>query len=399
MVHLRASSMSSQAAPAAFPSPIADRPGLAYVVNSLNPGGTERLVVQMSQSFCREFAVFVVCLDEPGLWAAGLRREGIPVYSLWRQPGMDLSMAVQLARFCKQHRIEILHAHQTTPWFYGGLSRWIHEKPRLLFQEHGRFFPEVENRTKAFVNRAFIKPVTHRFIAVSEDVKKRLEKYEGLEGAHIEVVYNGVIPEVAPDVPTRNQLRHEFGFGPQHVVIGTAGRFDPIKNLPLLLRSLAALCKENQSVRGLILGDGPVFDEIQTLRDQLGLADTVVMPGHRDDARRLIGCMDLFVLSSLSEGTSLALLEAMAAGVPVAVTAVGGNPEIVTARETGWLVDSDSVGQLTAALRDAASHPEKARHYGENGRRRFEERFSFDKMISAYRGIYSEMLASSGRVP
>ncbi|WP_256461284.1 glycosyltransferase family 4 protein [Desulforhabdus sp. TSK] len=210
----------------------------------------------------------------------------------------------------------------------------------------------------------------------------------------MQVIYNGVHPDSPLDTTTRDQIRHEFGFSPNDFIVGTAGRFDPIKNLPLLLRSLAEAREEIPSLRGLVLGDGPMFDEIRALREDLQLTPFVAMPGHREDARELIQCMDLFVLSSFSEGTSLALLEAMSAGVPVAVTAVGGNPEIVIAGQTGWVVTSDCQTQLTAAILDAALNREKASRLGAAGRRRFQENFTFGRMIESYRAIYTEMLKS-----
>ena len=132
-------------------------PKLLHVVNSLNPGGAERLAVHMSQSFASEFEVSVVCLDEPGLWASGLRRQGIPVYCLYRQSGLDAGVALKLAQYCRRHQVDIIHAHQCTPWFYAGLSRLVYSSPRLLLEEHGRFFPEVMNRKRAFFNKTAIR--------------------------------------------------------------------------------------------------------------------------------------------------------------------------------------------------------------------------------------------------
>ena len=166
-------------------------PNLAYVVHSLNPGGTEKLIVEMSLAFASEFDVAVMCLDEPGLWAAELRAKGIPVHCLWRQPGLDLAMPVRLANHFRRSNTQIIHAHQCTPWFYAALSRLLHSAPRLLLEEHGRFFPEVQNPKRVFVNRLLVRKLTHRFVAVSSDIRMRLQRYEGLNAERIEVIYNG----------------------------------------------------------------------------------------------------------------------------------------------------------------------------------------------------------------
>lgn len=365
---------------------------LAFVVNSLDPGGTEKLVVEMSLALADEYEVSVVCLDRPGTWASDLRAQGVPVHCVWRQPGLDLGIPLKLARQFRARGVQIVHAHQCTAWFYSALSRLLHPAPRLLFEEHGRFYPEVENRTRAFVNRWLVRKLTHRCIAVSEDIRERLQRYEGLDAGEIEVIYNGVKPEPPLEGEEREAMRRELGFASDCFVVGTVGRLDPIKNLPMLVESLARAGRELPALRGLLIGDGPEFADIQARVAGLGMADRVRMPGFRNDARRLAQCMDLFVLSSLSEGTSMALLEAMAAGVPVAVTRVGGNPEIVLDGETGWVVPSGSVAHLTAAILEAVRDETKRMAMGLAGRRRFEARFTFDRMIDGYRQCYRALI-------
>ncbi len=369
-------------------------PGLLYIVNSLNPGGTERLVMEMGLAFSGEFRVSIVCLDEPGLWASDLRRQGIPVHCLWRQPGLDLSMPVKIARIGREINAALIHAHQCTPWFYGALSRLFYRTPKLLLEEHGRFYPEEDKPARRQVNRAVIVPLSHRFVAVSEDVRWRLDRYEGLNAARVDVIYNGV--DVGPrlSAPQRLALRKTLGFTDRDIVIGTIGRFDPIKNLPMLVESLAAARGQNSKIRGLLVGDGPEFGAVKQLLEAHGLDDAVRLTGFRSDARQLVQCLDLFVLSSFSEGTSMALLEAMASGVPAAVTAVGGNPEIVVAGETGWVVPSGAVAALTSAVLDAAADESLRLDFGRAGRQRFEDNFTFGRMVECYRDLYHSMMPS-----
>jgi glycosyltransferase involved in cell wall biosynthesis len=368
------------------------RPTLAYVVNSLNPGGTEKLVVDMSLAFSADFNVQVVCLDEPGRWAATLRERGIEVSCVWRQPGMDLSVPRKLAERFRRARVDIIHAHQCTPWFYAALSRLSHSSPRLLLEEHGRFYPEVTNRKRAFINRHLIRRLTHAFVAVSDDIRRRLEIYEGLDARQVEVIYNGIAaPAPLPD-DERGALRASFGIGPGDFVIGTVGRFDTIKNLPMLVGALASVGQAAPRVRGLLVGDGPVMASIRGLVASTGMADRIHLSGYRSDAGNLTQCMDLFVLTSLSEGTSMALLEAMAAGVPAAVTAVGGNPEIVLDGATGWTVPSGDVDALARVMRSAVTSDEPRGSYAGAGRSRYTEHFTVQRMIESYRARYLRLL-------
>jgi len=368
------------------------RPVLAYVVNALHPGGTEKLVVEMSCAFASEFQVRVVCLDEPGVWASELRGRGIPVFCVWRQAGLDLRISRRLAQLFSTWSVAIVHAHQCTAWFYAALARLLYGRPKLILEEHGRFYPEQDRRLRRFVNRVLIRRLTHRFVAVSHDIKSRLERYEGLDSSQVEVIYNGATVEPPLKPAEREALRAGWGFRAEDFVVGTVGRFDPIKNLPMLLRALAAARRAQPLVVGLLVGDGPELASIRSLAERLGLAETVRLAGFRQDSRRLLQCMDLFVLSSLSEGTSMALLEAMAAGVPVAVTAVGGNPEVVVAGETGWVVPSGAEEALTHAILEGAGDPERCRRFGEAGRRRFAERFTLGAMVASYRRVYGSLI-------
>jgi glycosyltransferase involved in cell wall biosynthesis len=314
---------------------------------------------------------------------------------MWRQPGIDLSVPVRLARMLRESGAQIIHAHQCSAWFYAALSRLINPGPKLLLEEHGRFWPEPDNAKRRFVNRQLINRLTHRFVAVSKDIATRLARYEGIPAERIEVIYNGVDAIPRPSVEEIAQRRIALGLSLDDFVVGTVGRFDPIKNLPMLVDALANVCCTNERVKGLLIGDGPQREAIaQRVRDA-GLAGRIILTGHRDDARLLLPCMDLFVLASFSEGTSVALLEAMSAGLPAVVTAVGGNPEIVLDEQTGWVVASGDTPALTQVLARALSDSQSCKALGEAGHQRFESRFTMAAMLASYRGLYGSMLGQS----
>jgi glycosyltransferase involved in cell wall biosynthesis len=189
-------------------------------------------------------------------------------------------------------------------------------------------------------------------------------------------------------------MRTELGFSSTHFVVGTVGRFDPIKNLPLLVESIAYCANEIGTLRGVLVGDGPELEAIRRLIAERGLTERVVLAGFRADARCIIQCLDLFVISSFSEGTSMALLEALSSGVPVVVTAVGGNTEVVDNPPCGWIVPSDSLVDMAASIREAANDSNKCRGFSRAAKARFDARFTLDAMLNRYREIYWEMLGS-----
>ena len=364
-----------------------DRLRLVYVVTTLNPGGTEKLVRDMAIEVSRDMDVQVLCLDEPGVWAPMLRARGITVQCLWRQPGLDLALPGKIAAACKAWQADILHAHQCTPWFYAALSRLLYRRPRLIFEEHGRFYPETDSLLRRLVNRWVIGPLTHHTVAVSQDIAERLVKHEGLRRGGIEVIPNGALPEEPMSPLEREALRQSLGIAPGDCVLGTVGRLDPIKNLPLFLNALAVLRATQPTVRAVLVGDGPERQRVRDTVAALGLQDVVVLTGFREDARRLVQALDVFVLTSFSEGTSMALLEAMSVGVPAVVTAVGGNPEVVLDGETGWLLPSDDGPALVAAL-SAATDAGLRRARGLAAKTRFEANYSFSRMMDRYRNLY-----------
>jgi glycosyltransferase involved in cell wall biosynthesis len=374
-----------------------NRPVLAYVANSLDPGGTERLVVDMGLAFAAEFDVRVWTLDSPGAWASRLRDAGIPVKGLWRQPGIDLAVAAALAHELKVAGAAIVHAHQCSPWFYAALSRLRWSSPKLILEEHGRFWPEPDRPVRRAVNRALINPLTHRFVAVSRDIATRLVRYEGVSASRIEVIHNGVAPAATCDAAERTQRRAALGLAPDDVVIGTIGRFDPIKNLPMLVDALAGAMARQPRLRAVLVGDGPQRAEIEARIRATAFAQRFVLTGHRDDARALAPCFDVFALASLSEGLSVALLEAMAAGVPAVVTDVGGNTELVEDGETGWVVPSGDTAAVERTFVAAAADTACLGRFGEAARRSWETRFSFTSMIDAYRGLYRGLLDDGRR--
>jgi len=364
---------------------------IAYVVHSLNLGGTERLAADMSIALSPEFDIQVICLDEPGIWADQVRAAGIPVISCYRQPGLDLRLPVMLARYAKENRISFLHAHQCTPWFYAGLSRILHPGTKLLFEEHGRLYPEILNKKRRLFNRIFLQRFTDKVIAVSNDVKNRLFTYEGLDPDKTQVIYNGTRPSTAMNPEDRAALRSRFGFAENDIVAGFIGRLDPIKNLPLIIDGFQQAKIRCPDLKLIIIGDGPLYNDLKEKIHRLNFQDQIILTGYQPNAATLVAMFDIFILVSFSEGTSMALLEAMSAGIPAIVTDVGGNPEIVVRQQTGWIIPSDDPDAMAKALTEAASDKEKRQTMGNTARNRFMENFTFDKMIKQYRKIYSSL--------
>jgi glycosyltransferase involved in cell wall biosynthesis len=368
------------------------QPSIAYLVHSLDPGGTERLALDMALWFSHKYRMQIFCLDTPGQWAGDARAQGISVTCLNRRPGVDLSVPVRLAAWMKITRIDLIHAHQYTPWFYGGLARILRPKTKIIFQEHGRHYPEIRKTKRILFNRLVLSPLTHRITAVSRDIRQRLVVYEGLKNQKIEVIYNGTCPLSPVTDDDRTALRAALGFESDDVVVAAVGRLDPVKNLALFFEGIARVAEKVPRIKGLIVGDGPEADRLHARVQALGLSDRIVFTGFREDAVRLVQAADVFALVSFSEGTSMALLEAMAAGVPAVVTRVGGNSDIVADGRTGWVIESGDLEQLTGVLYRAVGDAGLRKTMGRAGQQQFFRQFEFNAMARAYDQLYQSVL-------
>ncbi len=368
---------------------------ICHVVHSLTVGGAEVLVANMTRSMAArpDTRVVVACLDFIGPLGEQLQAEGFTVQVLGRSPGIDLKLRSKLRAFFREYRVGLVHAHQYTPWFYAGLAA-APEKLPLVFTEHGRHQPDRPRPKRVLFNQ-WLKRKTHAMTGVSASIVDALVNNEKLPRDRVELLYNGVDHDRHRADPARRvEVRAALGLADDVIAIGTAGRLVGIKNQAMLLRG-AALLRANTSrpVKIFLAGGGPLEEELTAQIAAADLQDTVVLLGQRDDVPDLLRAWDVFVLTSLSEGTSVTLLEAMSSGLPVVATAVGGNPELVEPGVQGLLVPSNDHDALAEALGLLVDDDEKRRLMGEAGRARVEATFRFDRMVDRFLEIYHEVMA------
>jgi glycosyltransferase involved in cell wall biosynthesis len=355
------------------------------LVLSLSPGGTERLVIEIVRALKGRFASSVCCLDEPGSWAAELEAIGVPVVALSRAPGFHPGLSARLARVMRQRGVDVLHCHHYTPYVYGLLAAMMVPSAKLVFTEHGRLSDHPPSRKRRLVN-PLLSRWPAKLCAVSADLKRHMVA-EGFPAGRLDVLYNGIDPGSRPTPAQRDAARRQLGLGGQAFVIGTAGRLDPVKNLPRLLQAHAMLRSRMPDARTVIVGDGPERAALEAEAAALGITDAVVFAGYRQDVRALMAAFDIYINCSLYEGVSLTVLEAMAAALPVVATRVGGNPEVVIDGETGLLVPGRAEA-LADAVASLARDPQRRRVMGDAGRWRVKRHFSIDRMVAEYASAY-----------
>ncbi|MEM6504481.1 MAG: glycosyltransferase [Planctomycetota bacterium] len=368
------------------------RPVIAHVLHRLERAGAEVLAAGLARDLRERFDFVFLCLDGLGPLADVLNEDGFVVESLDRKPGLDRSLAHRLRDRLHHHRVDVVHAHQYTPFFYSAMARGLFSKhPPIVFTEHGRHFPDQRSMRRILANRLLIKR-TDKITAVGRFVKKALIKNEGLPGQRIEVVHNGIEPGPEPDEAERIRARQLLAIDNVRPVVMQVARFHPVKDHGTALRAWSIVHAKMPNALLVLIGDGPERDNLEQLVEQLNLQDAVRFTGAVENVRELIPAADLCMLTSLSEGLSVTLLEAMAANKPIVATDVGGNPEVVVDGETGLLAprgDIEAVAQSILKLLPNA--PYTARTLGKAGRRRLLQDFTKERMHRSYAGYYQTL--------
>ncbi len=374
--------------------PLPSLPTICQVVHSLHIGGAELLVSALSRELRSRFRFVFACLDGAGPLADQLRDEGHVVEVLNRQPGVDWRCTRRLAKFLHEEHVAAIHAHQYTPFFYSLLARGLGGQPPLIFTEHGRQHPDYRRLKRVVCNRLLLRP-RDRVIAVGEAVREALIKHEGIPASRVEVLCNGVSLDpyraVASDPMLRTAVRRELGLGESDFVVVQVARLNELKDHATAARAIARAAQQAPNIRWLVVGDGEQRGTLEAAIRDNGIGSVTQLLGTRRDVPRLLAAADACLLSSISEGIPLTLIEAMAARLPVISTDVGGVAEVVVPEITGLLAPAGDDATLAQHLVRLATDRALASRLGRNGAARAEDLFSFERMANGYAAVFEEV--------
>ena len=373
------------------------RPRVCQLTHGLHVGGAELLAARIARRLSDRFEFVFACLEEPGDVGERLIAEGFEVFSLRRRPGVDWRCAVKLANWLRERRIRAINAHQYTPFFYALAARLLYRRPGILFTEHGRHFPDYPRRKRIVTNRLLLRR-RDRVVAVGEAVRQAVIHNEGIPARRVEVVYNGVdLAAYDSNRFDREGVRRELGIRPDQVAVFQVARLDPLKDHLTAVGAMARLREQAPEVRLFLAGDGPERGAIEDRVRREGLEGSVTFLGTRKDVPRLLSAADVLLLTSISEGIPLTLIEGMAARLPIVATDVGGVAEVVLPGRTGLLAPARDEAGLAAHLLRLAREPELRRELGRRGRERAEAQFSEERMLDAYAKVYEALLRNARR--
>jgi len=370
----------------------ADRQTILHVVHTLDGGGTERtlirLLAELDRSTCRHV---VVTLREAGSLANTLP-EDIPCRALGATANTRC-LGFTLAVVAREHRATAIHARNTCCWADATIAKVLAPRIRVVLGFHGlersgRFSmrDRLVAKTAAWVGARFLTPSTSGATKLIREL--------GIAPDRIQTIHNGVD---APDDPASDgdamrTARARWRLTDRDLVIGTVGSLSPVKRHDLLVAAFARIRTRCPRARLLLVGDGPLREMILNQCRTLRIEDAVTITGWQDDVPALLRAMDIYACTSDSEGMSNALLEALAAGLPVVATDVGDNPTVVRPDRDGLIVPATDVNVLAAALRVLAEAPDRRLHFAQAARRRA-RRYRFCRTIREYDAYYRALTA------
>ena len=336
----------------------------------------------------------VVCIHRRGRLAESLRGGGIPVVSVGKRTGLDLSVVLRLVALMRRERPDIVHTHLWTANLWGRLAAWIAGVPVVVASEHN--VDVWKRRRHVWLDRLLLR-ITDRVVCVSDGVRDFYrQQLPGANGKLVRI-YNGIDHRTFAAPPRTAAPARAGEWAGRFPVIAVIGRLVPAKGHRYCIEAVAQLAPMYPKLRVLFIGDGPLADELKRVVAQAGLSAVIQLTGLRRDIPEILQQIHLLVLPSLREGLPMVALEAMAAGVPVIASDVGGNREAVVDGQTGLIVPPKNAAALAVAIRRLLDERPFYEHASRAARRRVEEAFSVEQMIRETETLYHDLLEAAGR--
>lgn len=379
------------------------RPLVLHVMYRFDTGGLENGVVNLINHMpASAFRHAVVALTEVTDFRLRIQRDDVEFISLHKPPGHGFWLFPQLYKLFKRLRPAIVHSRNLAA-LEVQLPAWAAGVPVRIHGEHGRDVSDLDGSNRAHQRvRRFYRPFIDHYIALSRDLAEYLQTAVHVPERRISQLYNGVDTDGFRPAPGGATPIAGCPFDPsQHWLVGTVGRMAVVKDQLMLARAFVLALSQapelRASLRLVMVGEGPLRAQAQALLAQAGVADLAWLPGERQDLADIMRGLHCFALPSLAEGISNTILEAMACGLPVIATAVGGNADLVSQGETGLLVPAADERAMAQALSSLAGQQAVAAAMGRAGRERVLAHFSLKAMVSTYQGIYEQALRGIGK--
>jgi len=364
-----------------------------HVIYSLYRGGAERLIeTQILGGDRTRYELLVTALTSGGDIIDRMASGGARVFLIGKRRRGDVTALTKLANLIKVERVDLLHLHNSPGAFWGTLAQMMSGTGvPIVRTEHNPYLPAAlpwmyRSFYRRFIGRA------RRIICVSEAVRRSYAESFPEHAEKYVTIMNGIRPGDFEKLPPRQACRADFKLTPEVKLIGTVGRMSPVKNHKLLIEALFKLRATGADVHLAIIGEGELREALAAYAADLGVSEYVSLVKESKDIGEFYGALDLFCLSSDSEGIPLTMLEAMAAGVPVVSTSVGGIPEVIEDGVNGRLVPKGSSDLLAARIAEMLADPAGTAALAARGRETVRARFTAERMIRETEQVYDDVL-------
>jgi sugar transferase (PEP-CTERM/EpsH1 system associated) len=372
-------------------------PLIAHVIYRLDVGGLENGLVNIINRIPEDrYRHVIISLTELSDFKQRINRKDVDCIALHKRPGNDPGMILKLWRLFRELRPAIVHSRNLAA-LEAQLPAWLAGVDCRIHGEHGLDVHDLDGtRRKYRWIRRLYRPLVHRYVPLSRQLGDYLSRQVGVADEKIRLICNGVdIERFRPGQQKQRDSILPHGFAdPDSIVIGSVGRLEPVKDQLTLVRAFIELClrrPQDARLRLLLIGGGSLRQELESLVAQGDIGKRVWLAGSVENVPQLLHAMDVFVLPSLAEGISNTILEAMACGLPVVATRVGGNEELVVEGETGFLVPRADPGAMAETLLHYLDDDSLRDRHGAAARRRVEKNFSIHGMVNRYLEVYDEL--------
>lgn len=368
---------------------------IAHVIYRFGMGGLENGLVNIINRLPEDkYQHVIICMTGHNDFSNRLNM-AVNIYDMHKKPGKDLMVYYRLWKLFRNLKPDIVHSRNMSA-LESQLPAFLAGVPIRIHGEHGRDVHDLDGSNKRYQKiRKFFRSIVDYYIPLSKDLENYLINTIQIKKDKIVTICNGVDTEKfqhQKQIDLKLPGLAEGFIKDDTIVIGTVGRLEAVKDQPNLLEAFIELLKSpkviDKDIKLILVGDGSLKDKLQQRVEAAELQNKVWLTGAREDVPELMNLMALFVLPSLAEGISNTILEAMACGLPVIATNVGGNAELIMDGETGFVVPRADPAAIKEKCLQYIESPELIQKHGDSARKRIEEKFSIINMVQNYNNVY-----------
>ena len=340
-----------------------------------------------------QFHHVVVCLTEADVFAQGVRSPSCEVVELHKRNGNDWSLPRRISALARQHGVDVFHARGWPTLVETACARWISPVRATIYGFHGRTLQDLQGLSakRRWVQKLAVRSYT-RILTLTHRMQAELATECALPKDRIHVIANGVDEDVFRPRDDQAALREIFGLPPDRFIVGTVGRLDPVKNHEVLIRAMRSVNDQGTNAFLVVIGDGVHRPTLEREIERMNVGRDVRLFGRSDRIAELLNCVDVYVQPSFYEGFSNTILEAMACGIPVVATDVGGTADLFTGGQEGEFFNPTDHAVLAEKILALQRNRQRYDAMSARARRRVVDHFSMNRMVRHYEATYRDLV-------